>query len=148
MVRHLESLPISSFSSTLQTFVSFLADSNLLVNHQTFYMDLTKANQRGFAEMTQLYDAKTDLGLEDLSPKSWYNYVQKMAGDDTAFAQFRRHFYRKGPAMNAKCDEFCKQNLLCDLLTSEAQLVHKPKVCQKFKVNVYKWMSSLFNSQY
>ena len=50
--------------------------TNLILDHQTFWMNLTESNQidpdsGGQFQMTQEYSARSDLGLENMSPKSW-----------------------------------------------------------------------------
>ena len=85
--------------------------------------------------MVKEYSAKHDLGLEDMSPTSWHSYVKRLSRNQTEFDTFRQHYYRNGPAeAHHPChDRKCKENLLCSLLTSEAQLVNQPQVCKELK---------------
>jgi hypothetical protein len=68
----------------------FTDETNLLVDHQTYYLDLKTANRLGHVNMTLEYSAKADLDLEDMSPESWANYVKYLSVDEMAFTQFRQ----------------------------------------------------------
>lgn len=116
-------------------------ETNLLVDHVTFYADIEKANKEGFLEVKKEYSARQTLGLEDMSPESWHKYVKELSTDSSKFQEFRRHYYRSGPALGHRCDAECKKNLLCDLLTSEAQLSQKPQVCNELKIDLNDWWS-------
>merc|ERR1711862_1065671 len=112
----------------------------------TYWMNLTEANQYGQAKIRLEYNTQTDLGLKDMSPESWHNYVKKLAHDDSAFDQFRQHYYRHGPAYeNSKCGKNCRKNMICSLLTSEAQLLHVPQVCKELEEPSKTWWSYIFN---
>ena len=108
-------------------------------------MNLTEANQNGQATIRLEYDTKIDLGLKDMSPESWHVYVKNLSRDDVAFDQFRQHYYRHGPAYeNSKCGKTCRQNMICSLLTSEAQLLKKPQVCKDLEHD-HSWWNYVFN---
>ena len=92
-------------------------------------MDLTLANQKGHVNIVKEYGARTDLKLEDMSPESWHQYVEKLAQDNNEFQKFWERLYRKGPAYHQHCDDKCQKKRLCDLLTSQSQLTKIPKVC-------------------
>lgn len=96
-------------------------------------MDLERSNKEGHMVISKLYGAKTDLQLEDMSPKSWHEYVVKMGHNQGMFEQFWEHYFRKGPSVNDSCDAKCKEDILCGLLTSESQLIKKPHVCEALK---------------
>lgn len=118
-----------------------------MINHETYYFELDQANKDGFINVTKEYNARIDLNLDDMSPKSWHEYVKHLAKDENAFQQFRKHYYRSGPALKPTCNTHCKKNLLCDLLTSEAQLTEKPQVCQELPIkdNISWWFYSWMN---
>ncbi len=116
----------------------FSEQTDLPVNHYTYMMDLVAANKRGQANLTLEYEAKADLGLDDLSPSSWTNYVLRMAksSGNQDFIKFRQHFFRSGPAGNGDCVGQCKIDLLCSLLTSKSQLAKPPRICSRIKQSV------------
>ena len=121
-------------------------ESNMLLKHETYWMNLTEANELGQAKIRLEYDTKTDLGLKDMSPESWHTYVRILAQNKTEFDKFRQHHYRSGPAyQNSKCDKKCRQDLICSLLTSEAQLLHKPQVCKELESPNQSWWNYIFN---
>ena len=65
--------------------------TNLVLDHLTFFGNLTAMNKQVIgsnntisslnytANMTLEYSAINDLQLEDMSPKSWWNYVKRLA---------------------------------------------------------------------
>ena len=57
----------------------------MLLNHETYWMNLTEANQKGEANIKLEYHTKVDLGLKDMSPKSWHKYVRHLTEDEIAF---------------------------------------------------------------
>ena len=71
-----------SFSNvTFNLGCSFSGDhqntTNLILDHETFWMNLTESNQLGSDSHLPFkirleYSARVDYGLKDLSPKSWY----------------------------------------------------------------------------
>ena len=110
-----------------------LDESDLMVDHKTYVLNLDEANKKNYVNITMEYSAKTDLNLTDLSPASWKKYVEILSRNEAEYDIFRKHLYRNGPAVHKKCNEKCKENLLCDLFTSEAQLVRKPRACEHLK---------------
>lgn len=96
--------------------------TNLVLDHVTYTVDLDRANLNKNMTMTVEYEAKRDLGLPNLSPTCWHKYVENLASSENDFEQFRRHRYRNGPAIKKGCNKKCRKQMLCDLLTSQAQL--------------------------
>ena len=115
------------------------------MDHETFYFDMKKANLKGHVNITKEYSARNDLNLEDMSPESWHQYVQNLATNTTEFQNFWHRIYRYGPASQQTCNQSCKKQRLCDLLTSESQLISTPQVCKnlwpKKRVKALSWLS-------
>ena len=122
----------------------FLGETHLPVDHQTYFLDLKKANDIGQANLQLEYSVKEDLLLSDLSPDSWYKYVKRLNVEPQLYNQFRKHYYRNGPELEVPCDTSCKEKLLCSLLTSEAQLVTKPEWCRFEGENHVSWWQSFW----
>ena len=122
------------------------SETHLPIDHQTYFLDLEQANRVGEAALALEYSARNDLNLADMSPESWYNYVRQLHANDVAYQQFRNHYYRYGPEADiSPCEDDCKDQLLCSLLTSEAQLVEPPIQCQfEPKNHVSSWWQSLW----
>ena len=91
-------------------FDNFLLDnSNLLLDHETYYFDLKLANRHGQIDIIREYSARKDLKLNDMSPDSWHQYVRKLAQNDSEFQEFKRRYYRSGPANSRPCNTACKK---------------------------------------
>ena len=64
-----------------------------VLESETYIFDLEQANIGGelFKPIYyRLYDAKTDLGMENLFPADWDDLARRMATDDELFAKFER----------------------------------------------------------
>ena len=73
--------------------------------------------------------------------------MKKLNSNSELYHQFRQHYYRNGPELEVPCDESkCKKQLLCSLLTSEAQLVEQPTQCNFQQQNEVNWWLSFWKS--
>ena len=87
-----------------------------MVDHQTFYLDLARADQTGLKFLPE-YSALADLGMEDLSPASWARYAARLVEQPAAWHQFHRRYSRAGPAASRPCNTACRAATLCRLVT-------------------------------
>ena len=71
----------------------FFIFSQRILNHETFIMDLATANAAGGdvrPDYFRLYEAKTDLEMDNLFPASWDQLARRLATDDNAWERFRK----------------------------------------------------------
>ena len=108
--------------------------THVVLDHQTYYVDLeheNKVDQNATLNYTLEYSAKSDLGMEDMSPLSWSQYVNDLVVNKDEWSKFYKRYTRYGPySSQHPCDETCKENILCRLLTfdsSELQMCHALK---------------------
>ncbi|KAK9721171.1 hypothetical protein K7432_003643 [Basidiobolus ranarum] len=98
-----------------------------VVNHFTYALDIVKANERKSSKWELMYSAKEAYGLNDLSPNSWNELIDRFETDPELFNQFfkfkSRRFlslidprHRVEPcSLNSKC----RQQILCGLRGSK-----------------------------
>ena len=102
--------------------------STAVLDHQTYYFNLTEANNnsntnRSRLDFTLEYSALSSLsslGLKDLSPESWSRYVETLATNDTEWRTFYERFSRFGDYSSAACRKDCRRDVLCRLVTSQS----------------------------
>lgn len=99
-----------------------------LLDHETFFFNLTEANQAGGEPRWQReYSAAEDLNVTTLGPRGWQELHQRLTEDDDLFKRFYRYFYRGSDVkMDQTCDAQCKNVMLKDLRVTHA-LRTKPR---------------------
>ncbi|XP_076040570.1 sphingomyelin phosphodiesterase-like [Oratosquilla oratoria] len=93
-----------------------------VVDHETFYLNLTEANAPGGEPEFHLgYKASSSYGVSSLTPASVDHLVNAMATDDELFKEYLRHRYTKTthPEEAENCDLSCRKGRLCSLVTSD-----------------------------
>lgn len=99
-------------------------DTMLPVDYETHYMDLDEANKLPDDEKPTWklkYNYRDYFNLEDLSPKSFFDYAnQQMYFNETASIMYRRHRFVDGPggAGDYPCDNGCKRLFYCQTTTT------------------------------
>lgn len=64
-----------------------------VIDHETYFMNLTAANTYGDPRWQLLYRARRDLGMKSLEPKDWDNFVHRMARDPALANKWFRWVY-------------------------------------------------------
>lgn len=59
-----------------------------LLDHESFWLNLTEANLKDEAEWKFEYSAKEAYGLESLQPQQWAQLIQRFKTDDNLFQKF------------------------------------------------------------
>ncbi|CAB3377350.1 Hypothetical predicted protein [Cloeon dipterum] len=94
-----------------------------ITDHETWIFNLTEANQAGPEvppRWFRLYSARQDLQLADLSPAELYKAALRMVHDDKLFETFYGITVKRGDtSMKKGCDFRCKEEILCNLVTSD-----------------------------
>lgn len=106
----------------------YMDESGTLNDHETYYFNLTEANQskRG-PNWVHEYRAVDKFGLENLSPQAWHDLLGKLEGDDKLFNEFKNIYYRHSDVKKwEKCTDKCKKYILSDLMVLHP-LKHRPK---------------------
>ncbi|KAL3267397.1 hypothetical protein HHI36_011526 [Cryptolaemus montrouzieri] len=95
----------------------------IVLDHETWTMDLEEANRVGEPTWYRLYSARKDLDIESLLPEDWNGLLKKLIDNPDAFYQFYRYYYRDSPT-RPKCDNKCKLQILCDLRSGRSHVRH------------------------
>ncbi|KAK4010699.1 sphingomyelin phosphodiesterase [Daphnia magna] len=94
-----------------------------VLDFSTFIMNLTEANQRGSEAApvwSELYQAKQEYGLTDLTPQSMDMLFQRMLTDDALFQLYFKNHHKNADEVVAEgCTNRCKSNLLCRIVTTD-----------------------------
>lgn len=53
-----------------------------MTDHETWIMDLEKANKHGVPEWYKLYSAKEAYNMTALTPQDWHEFFQRLRKDD------------------------------------------------------------------
>ncbi|XP_046645796.1 sphingomyelin phosphodiesterase-like [Daphnia pulicaria] len=94
-----------------------------VLDFNTYIMNLTDANQKG-SEVDpvwyELYQAKQEYNLTDLTPQSMDELFQRMKADDALFQLYYKNYYKNADEAVAEgCNNRCKSNMLCRIVTTD-----------------------------
>ncbi|KAK4018537.1 hypothetical protein OUZ56_000587 [Daphnia magna] len=94
-----------------------------VLDFTTWAINLTAANLLGSSEdpvWFELYHAKKEYDLADLSPDSMHKFFQRMLVDDVLFQKYFKNYYRGADKKMAQgCDDDCRIGLLCFIVTTD-----------------------------
>ncbi|XP_032779473.2 sphingomyelin phosphodiesterase [Daphnia magna] len=94
-----------------------------VLDHSSWIMNLTVANAQDPSidpVWFELYQAKRDYALTDLSPRSMDAFYQQLVTDDALFQMYFEHYYKKSEERLEKgCDIDCRTKLLCFIVTTD-----------------------------
>uniref|UniRef100_A0A8C8S0S8 Sphingomyelin phosphodiesterase n=1 Tax=Pelusios castaneus TaxID=367368 RepID=A0A8C8S0S8_9SAUR len=102
------------------------ASSHMVLDHETYILNLTEANLPGAVpRWQQLYRAREAYGLPSVFPADWDRLIRRFQGDERLF-QFFWYLFHKGHPPREPCREGCKTALLCALRTGRSA---DPSLC-------------------
>ncbi|CAL4151209.1 unnamed protein product, partial [Meganyctiphanes norvegica] len=91
-----------------------------VVDHETWIMNLTEAQETGKPRYYQLYSAKDEYSMDGLLPANWDDFAQRMSQDRSLFDLYYKNFHKASEMMlEMGCDDVCYQQRLCDVVTSD-----------------------------
>ncbi|XP_001600744.1 sphingomyelin phosphodiesterase [Nasonia vitripennis] len=88
--------------------------SRVIVDHETWKMNLDEANQNDNPVWYKAYNARSAYNMSSLLPQDWDDLIRRMTTDRDLFETYHRNYYRNSP-VRPKCDDRCRRKLLCDL---------------------------------
>ncbi|KAM7182031.1 sphingomyelin phosphodiesterase [Macrochelys suwanniensis] len=101
--------------------------SHMVLDHETFILNLTEANAPGAEPRWQrLYRARQAYGLPSVFPADWDRLLRRFQADEPLFQRFWFLFH-KGHPPREPCREACKAALLCGLRTGRSA---DPSLCR------------------
>ncbi|KAG7158226.1 Sphingomyelin phosphodiesterase-like 1 [Homarus americanus] len=93
--------------------------TRLVLDHETYIMNLTEAQETGLVRWYQLYSAREQYGMTSLTPADWEDLAHRMAEDRELFDMYFRNYVSAGdPFLEVTCDDLCYEKLLCGIVTS------------------------------
>ncbi|XP_070605448.1 sphingomyelin phosphodiesterase [Erythrolamprus reginae] len=105
--------------------------SSMVLDHETFILNLTQANQPGaVARWQRLYGARETYGLPVAFPEDWNRLLDRLQADERLFQHFW-YLRFKGHPPAQPCGDACKKATLCALRTGRAA---DPKLCQSLQL--------------
>lgn len=105
--------------------------SYMVLDHETFILNLTQANQPGaVARWQRLYGARETYGLPVAFPEDWNRLLDRLQADERLFQHFW-YLRFKGHPPAKPCGDACRKATLCALRTGRAA---DPKLCQSLKL--------------
>ncbi|EHB06723.1 Sphingomyelin phosphodiesterase [Heterocephalus glaber] len=106
---------------------NYPGSSHVVLDHETYILNLTQANVRGATPHWQrLYRARETYGLPDALPAAWHNLVYRMR-DDVRLFQIFWFLYHKGHPPSEPCGTPCRLAVLCAQLSARAD---SPALCR------------------
>lgn len=98
---------------------NYITSSRMVLDHETYILNLTEANQKpgtgGFPEKdpkwSLLYRATKAYGLASLFPADYDRLIQTFINDDPVFQKF--WYYEHKGHVSEPCTDLCKTTLLC-----------------------------------
>nr|XP_005578867.2 sphingomyelin phosphodiesterase [Macaca fascicularis] len=106
---------------------NYSGSSHIVLDHETYILNLTQANTPGAIPHWQLlYKARETYGLPNTLPTAWHNLVYRMRGDMQLFQTFW-FLYHKGHPPSEPCGTPCRLATLCAQLSARAD---SPALCR------------------
>ncbi|XP_077197155.1 sphingomyelin phosphodiesterase [Paroedura picta] len=106
---------------------AYPGSSHLVLDHETFILNLTEANAPGAVPHWQrLYGARETYGFSVAFPADWDQLTRRFQAEEGLFQRFWFLMY-KGHPPRQPCRDACKTALLCALRTGRAG---DPGLCQ------------------
>lgn len=100
--------------------------SRAVLDHETYYLNLTEANLYNKPKWRLEYSAKKTYNMTSLVPSEWDALTKRFEMDDALFQKFYRFYNKLSDYPFPACDKDCKSIMLCRLRRGQAG---KPLVC-------------------
>jgi sphingomyelin phosphodiesterase len=85
-----------------------------VLDHDTYYTNLTESNLKKSIEWTKEYSAKDAFDMKNLLPVEWDYLLNKMLNDVNGTLVDKLYaFYNKKSDSATSCDTECRRSLLC-----------------------------------
>ncbi|CAO1430795.1 unnamed protein product, partial [Diamesa tonsa] len=89
------------------------ASTRLVIDHETWIMNLKEANLYDFPIYYKLYSARAAYGMIGLRPADWDDMINNMTDDQEKFDLYYKNYWKNSPVRPA-CDADCRKKILCD----------------------------------
>lgn len=106
---------------------NYSGSSHVVLDHETYILNLTQANEPGATPHWQLlYRALETYGLPNALPAAWHDLVYRMRSDTRLFQTFW-FLYHKGHPPSEPCGTPCRLATLCAQLSARSD---NPALCR------------------
>ncbi|XP_031316018.2 sphingomyelin phosphodiesterase isoform X2 [Camelus dromedarius] len=106
---------------------NYSGSSHVVLDHETYILNLTQANEPGATPHWQLlYKARETYGLPNALPAAWHDLVYRMRSDMRLFQTFW-FLYHKGHPPSEPCGTPCRLATLCAQLSARSD---SPALCR------------------
>ncbi|XP_013134905.1 PREDICTED: sphingomyelin phosphodiesterase [Papilio polytes] len=89
------------------------ATTRLVVDHETWIMNLKDANLFGYPIWYKLYSARSAYQMQSLRPQDWDKFIDDMTSKEDVFNMYFKHYWKNSPRRGS-CDGECRKRLVCD----------------------------------
>ncbi|CRK91825.1 CLUMA_CG005448, isoform B [Clunio marinus] len=89
------------------------ASTRLVIDHETWIMNLKEANLYDFPIYYKLYSARAAYNMKALRPNDWDELINTLTDDQDKFDLYYKNYWKVSPVRPA-CDADCRKRLLCD----------------------------------
>uniref|UniRef100_A0A1A9ZW88 Sphingomyelin phosphodiesterase n=1 Tax=Glossina pallidipes TaxID=7398 RepID=A0A1A9ZW88_GLOPL len=87
--------------------------TRLVVDHESWIMNLKEANLYGYPIWYKLYAARSAYKMKALRPVDWDNLINEMANNQELFDLYYKNYW-KNSHLRPACDAECRKRILCD----------------------------------
>ncbi|XP_039755236.1 sphingomyelin phosphodiesterase isoform X1 [Pararge aegeria] len=87
--------------------------TRLVVDHETWIMNLKEANLFGYPIWYKLYSARSAYMMPSLRPQDWDTFIDDMTSKEDVFNLYHKHYWKNSPRRGT-CDGECRKRLICD----------------------------------
>ena len=121
-------------------------DTLLPVDLETYSFDLERANVKNEPRWTRKYSIKESYGLPDLSPKSFYNYAQRIMFEEDVAKKVRNHYRIDLDKLEEPCPYSCRIYYYCMAISGDYDEYQYCSGKDKFDLDGLRVLSSLEHS--
>ncbi|XP_050359570.1 sphingomyelin phosphodiesterase isoform X3 [Nymphalis io] len=89
------------------------ATTRLVVDHETWIMNLKEANLFGYPIWYKLYSTRSAYMMPSLRPQDWDKFIDDMTSKEDVFNLYHKHYWKNSPRRGT-CDGECRKRLICD----------------------------------
>ncbi|KAK6631215.1 hypothetical protein RUM43_014312 [Polyplax serrata] len=121
--------------------------TRLVVDHETWVMNLKEANLYDYPIWYKLYSARKAYSMTSLLPQDWDELLTRLTTENDLFDTYYKYYWKNSPVRPA-CDAECKKRMLCDLRSGKSH--DRKLLCQELESRIdaktrVGWKAWLYN---
>ncbi|KAL0268955.1 UNVERIFIED_CONTAM: hypothetical protein PYX00_010720 [Menopon gallinae] len=107
--------------------------TRLVVDHETWVMNLKEANLYDYPIWYKLYSARKAYSMTSLLPQDWDELLKRLTSDSDLFDLYYKHYWKNSP-VRPNCNPECKKRMLCDLRSGKSH--DRKLLCQDLESRI------------